>query len=441
MDDLDIFYQKDLYPIRVTDYVPYASLPFVIYSPLSHNLAGVNEEKDISRLRDELKAHGRFSEADLQLLLDEKEKPTPNYVSDPNDVYALTILPNNICNFSCSYCYAAKGHGRDELDDETLCAVLDYFIDARRTNRRHLYISFGGGGEPLLSWNKVRTVLQYAEKLANSQDIIIHYSFASNGSIINDEIIEAILKYNIKTNISFDILEDIQNIQRKHYEKVCKTLDILLERNILPTINSVITPLNVARQEDMVKEISYRFPKLKRLSFDYVVDANLCDTPDELQAFYDTYTEYFFRARETGKQLGINVSSIKHHNLEQIKMRACAGGFDLTPQGTLSMCFFVSSPKEAFYNDFIYGYVKDGKLVFDAKKFQELVDVSANKQEKCHQCFLKWHCAGGCLYHAKSYSKEMLEIMCHFQRKFSLVALLNEMTGQNILAYGNTESK
>ena len=440
MNDLDTFYQKDLYPIRVKDYVLNASPSFVIYSPLSHNLATV-EEKDISRLRNELKTDGRFSDAELQLLLDEKEGPIPNYVSDPNDVYALTILPNNICNFSCSYCYAAKGHGRDELDDETLYTVLDFFIDARRTSRRHLYISFGGGGEPLLSWNKVETVLQYAEKLAENQGIIIHYSFASNGSIINDRIINAIFEYNIKTNISFDILEDIQNIQRRHYDKVCKTIDTLLDQNILPTINSVITPLNVTRQEDMVKEIARRFPKLKRLSFDYVVDANLCNTPEELQAFYDRYTEYFFRARETGKQLGISVSSIKYHNLEQIKMRACAGGFDLTPQGTLSMCFFVSSPKEVLYDDFIYGRVEGGKLVFDTEKFRKLVDVSANKQEKCHRCFLKWHCAGGCLYHAKSYSKEMLEIMCRFQRKFSLVALLNEMTGQNILAYGNTESK
>lgn len=440
MNDLDTFYQKDLYPIRVKDYVPYASPSFVIYSPLSHNLAAV-EEKDISRLRNELKTDGRFSDAELQLLLDEKEGPVPNYVSDPNDVYALTILPNNICNFSCSYCYAAKGHGCDELDDETLYAVLDFFIDARRTSRRHLYISFGGGGEPLLSWSKVETVLQYAEKLAENQGIIIHYSFASNGSIINDRIINAIFEYNIKTNISFDILEDIQNIQRRHYDKVCKTIDTLLDQNILPTINSVITSLNVTRQEEMVKEIARRFPKLKRLSFDYVVDANLCNTPEELQAFYDRYTEYFFRARETGKQLGISVSSIKYHNLEQIKMRACAGGFDLTPQGTLSMCFFVSSPKEVLYDDFIYGRVEGGKLVFDTEKFRKLVDVSANKQEKCLRCFLKWHCAGGCLYHAKSYSKEMLEIMCHFQRKFSLVALLNEMTGQNILAYGNTESK
>lgn len=139
----------------------------------------------------------------------------------------------------------------------------------------------------------MKFVLQYADELANSQDFIIHYSFASNGSIINGDMIDSIKKYHIKTNISFDILEDIQNVQRKHYNKVCKTLDLLLEHDIYPTINSVITPLNVGRQEEMVMEIYRRFPKLKRLSFDYVVDAKLYDTVDGLQAFYDEYTQHF----------------------------------------------------------------------------------------------------------------------------------------------------
>lgn len=440
MEDLDFFYQKDLFPVRVADFVPYARSSFVIYSPLAHSLISV-DEKDFLHLKEELETTGHFSDREIRRLIDEKEEPVPNYVNNPNEVYALTILPNNICNFSCSYCYAAKGHGYDEIDENTLRTVLDFFIDARRTQRRHLYISFGGGGEPLLSWDKVKQVLLYAEELARSQGFMMHYSFASNGSVMNDDIIDAIGRYNIKVNISFDILKDIQNLQRKHYDKVCRTLDILLDRDIIPTINSVITPLNVTRQEEMVKEIHHRFPKLKRLSFDYVVDASLCQTSEELRSFYDNYTEHFFRAKEIGKGLGVCVSSIKYHNLEQIKMRACAGGFDLTPQGTLSMCFFVSSPKEILYNDFIYGHIEGKKVVFDTEKFRELVNASDNKQEKCHQCFLKWHCAGGCLYHTKSYSKEMLEIMCRFQQKFSLVALLNEMTEQNILEHAYTESQ
>lgn len=439
MADLDLFYQRNLFPVRVADFVPYAQSSYIIYSPLSHHIVPV-DENELLRLKEELETNGHFMDAEMQCLVDEQERPVPNYVNSPGEVYALTVLPNNICNFSCSYCYAAKGHGHDELDESTLRAVLDFFIDARRTKRRHLYVSFGGGGEPLLSWSKVRMAILHAEELASRQGFTMHYSFASNGSVMNDEIIEFIQRYNIKTNISFDILEDVQNVQRKHYAKVCQTLDTLLEHGIIPTINSVITPFNVMRQEEMVREVHCRFPKLKRLSFDYVVDGNLFQTAEELQSFYDDYTLHFFQAKGVGKEFGLCVSSIKYHNLEQIKMRACAGGFDLTPQGTLSMCFFVSSPKETLYPDFVYGRVEDGTVVFDTGKFRRLVEASDNKQEKCHRCFLKWHCAGGCLYHAKTYSKEMLETMCRFQQKFSLVALLNEMAGQNILEHAGAES-
>lgn len=107
----------------------------------------------------------------------------------------------------------------------------------------------------------------------------------------------------------------------------------------------------------MVEQVHQRFPKLRRLSFDYVVDANLYALPEQLMSFYDAYIDNFFKARALGKKYNIVVSSIKYHNLEQIKIRACAGGFDLTPNGKFSMCFFVSSPNETLYDSFIYGAV------------------------------------------------------------------------------------
>lgn len=433
MKGKEVFYKKNLYPIRVADYLSDSGDRFVLYSPLAHSL-GIMNRMELDGLAKELEFGGCFADTELQQqLIEAIEEPRPNFVTNPEDVFALTILPNNICNFSCSYCYAAKGHGKDELSEETLKTVLDFFVDPRRITRRDLYISFGGGGEPLLSWEKVKFAIAYSDSLARKYGFIIKYSYASNGSVISDEILHTIHTYDIKVNISFDILEEIQNIQRKNYEKVCQTLDCLLENDICPTINSVITPLNVARQSEMVEEIHSRFPKLRRLSFDYVVDANLYRESDSLRTFYDHYMKHFFEARTLGKHYNITVSSIKCHNLEQIKTRACAGGFDLTPQGKFSMCFFVSSPKEALYEDFIYGSVDSGKLEFDHQKFKSLVEFSSNDREKCRDCFIRWHCGGGCFYHIKSYTAEMLEVMCEFQRKFSLVSLLNDATGHNNL--------
>lgn len=434
MINQQLFINRQLFPVRISDYLPEAGEGYVLYSPLSHALIILNEQ-ELKELELQLLLNGRLDNDDLQQqLIDEARIPAPNYVTKPDDVFALTILPNNICNFSCSYCYAAKGHGKDELSKETLKTVIDFFIDPNRIKRKDLYISFGGGGEPLLSWNKVKYAIEYSHDLAERNGFDIHYSYASNGSVMNDEILAAIHQYHIKVNVSFDILENIQALQRKNYQQVCQTLDILLAHDITPTINSVITPLNVELQCDMVEEIHRRFPKLKRLSFDYVVDGKLFDEPEKLERFYKDYTYHFFKARALGSQYGISVSSIKHHNLSLLKTRACQGGFDLTPTGELSMCFFVSSPKEALYNDFVYGRVHEGRLELDREKFRSLVDFSSNRQENCRNCFIRWHCGGGCLYHTHSYSPAMLNEMCHFQRRFSLVSLLNDIKGTNVLS-------
>lgn len=414
----------NLYPVAID------SERYLLYAPLAHSMVVVNGS-DVIELDRQLAANGHLSNEVLQKsLVDDAVTPEPNYVTSPRDVFALTILPNNICNFSCSYCYAAKGHGGDELSEETLRSVLDFFVDPARISRKDLYISFGGGGEPLISWDKVLFSIEYSHSLAVKHGFVVHYSYASNGSVMNEQIINAIIRYNIKTNVSFDILEDIQNRQRRNYQTVCNTLDIMLGNDIFPTINSVITPLNVSRQTEMVEHVHGRFPKLRRLSFDYVVDAHLYEDTARLREFYDDYTDNFYAARRQAARYNMTLSSIKYHNLELIKSRACAGGFDLTPQGRISVCFFVSSPKEPLFDDFIYGEVADGKVHFDEEKFHRMVSFSSNSQSRCRNCFIRWHCGGGCLFHSKSYTGEQMAAMCDFQRKFSLTALLEKINNK-----------
>lgn len=426
MKHRDVFTSRQLFPIDKSKYLEGSEGQFIIYSPLAHDMVEVDEAQ-MNALEKQLVETGRLDDDNLQQkLMASCVTPPSNYVSSPDEVYAMTLLPNNICNFSCSYCYAAKGHGHDELSYDTLKTAIDFFVDASRIQRKDLYLSFGGGGEPMISWDKFKYAVEYSDSLAQKQGLEIHYSYASNGSIISEDIISTIKKYRIKANISFDILEDVQNAQRKNYRKVCETLDLLLDNDILPTINAVITPLNVSRQCEMVEEVKHRFPKLKRLTFDDVIDSHLFDSTDELSRFYDTYTEHFYKARTLGKTYGIDVNSIKYHNLDTLKSRACGGGFDVTPQGTLSVCFLVSSPKEPQYDTFVYGKITKEGVVYDRDKFKNLVESSANQREQCRNCFIRWHCGGGCLYNIQSFSKEQMDVLCDFQRRFSLIGLINK---------------
>ena len=60
------------------------------------------------------------------------------HVSAPDDYTLLTVLPNNRCNFDCSYCYSAGSRNTAEIEPDVLRTAIDYFIDTKRTrpNRR-----------------------------------------------------------------------------------------------------------------------------------------------------------------------------------------------------------------------------------------------------------------------------------------------------------------
>lgn len=77
----------------------------------------------------------------------------------------MYVLPNYTCNFSCSYCFSAKGRSGKALDKAHLKDALDYFIDSKRVTSKRLAISYLGGGEPTLSWDVVKFGLEYASSM------------------------------------------------------------------------------------------------------------------------------------------------------------------------------------------------------------------------------------------------------------------------------------
>jgi len=420
-------YNLNLFPIGIKDYLfnPDGEV-YMVYAPLAKAFVLIDETSMINIVESSHHKKANQQHHLLQKLVDLNRYEPQAVALNPGETFALTFLPNNVCNLSCSYCYASKSHGNTRLDKNSIKQYLDFFIDPNRISRKDLYISFGGGGEPFLSWSLVEFAIIYASELGNKYGFNINFSFASNGTIVTPAIIQILKKYKIKSNISFDILERIQNKERGKYKQVAANLETLLDEDIIPTINSVITPNNQHLQLEMVNEIAERFPKIRRLSFDSLVDANYFSTTKEIKEFYKSYTQNFFEARKFGKTKGITVSCIKHHNLEIIKDRACVGGFDVTPDGEISMCFFVSSPNEKLYKDFIYGGInkQSGEIKFDKDKYEDLMKYDSEYNNKCKGCLAKWHCGGGCLYQIKSYSSEMMNEICEFVQSFSIKALM-----------------
>lgn len=375
-------------------------------------------------------------ETGLQSISDEQLKPLRtdgdisrflSKVKRMDEIQKMAILPNHTCNFNCSYCYSAKGRSNTVLDKEKLKAGLEYFIDPKRLKERHLSISFIGGGEPLLSWNLVKCGIEYASELAEKHGFTLLMTLITNGSIMNEEIVDTLKRYHVLPDVSFDVLEDAQNKNRRHFSLVCQTIDMLCQHQLVPSINATITPDTVGRMEEMVTFMAERFPAISNMVFEPVVSDEVFATATELHDFYEKYLDHFFKAKKMAAEDGRYVTCRIYKNVDSLLERGCPSKFTLTPQGDISICYCKSSPKEKKYTERIYGVVSEGIVKLDEKKFDTIHHVDVYSFEKCNDCYAKWHCGGGCMCPNDLYSENYLEEVCIFTRELVRRTLLERM--------------
>ena len=99
----------------------------------------------------------------------------------------LSLILNNICNLSCTYCYSAAGRNNSKISKADLETGLDWFVDRNRIDGDYLSIFITGGGEPLTSWDLTSHAIEYSRRLADRQNIRLHISIMTNGTLINED--------------------------------------------------------------------------------------------------------------------------------------------------------------------------------------------------------------------------------------------------------------
>lgn len=408
----------------------------LVYAPLAGvcSIATLNE---IANLESNLEAYPNCDETDLVEIFTSgsPELAKINAVKTANDFLQLYILPNFKCNFACSYCFSANGRATEEIKEENLLATLDFFVNRNRIDTDMLSISYLGGGEPTLSWPIVKNGLIYAAKLATKNNIQLHTTIVTNGSRITNEIAECLKKYNVLVRVSFEILPEIQQRQRGQYDNVCYGLKLLEDYGVNHMIRSMITPDNVLLMEKMIEQLHIKFPSIRSVLFDPITSSHTFNDISVTSEFYNNYFNHFLGARTLGKKYGIDVANATLRNLDLIVERYCAGELCLTPQGSITICHQVSSPRESGYEDFIFGQVVNKKLEIDYDKFLRLKgQYTLYDNPRCENCSVKWTCGGGCTQQRRQYSDDILDIICNSERRLTTAFLLERIAGETDIA-------
>lgn len=333
---------------------------------------------------------------------------------------SLMLLPNNKCNFKCSYCYSANGRTNEEISPRLLEAGLNYFLNSNRAKGERLSISVLGGGEPLLSWNILRPSLEKAMALIEKRSAPCPISLVTNGSVCRDSIIQFCLDHHISLSVSFDILEDVQNAQRGCWQEVSANINRFAEAGIDVALNTVISSDNVRRMTEMIAHLVIYHPLVRKVSFKTLITKDYFHTIDDRKAYYQVFITEFFKAKAAADEYGIWLTCSYMNTCLCLSDRYCPGKFVITSEGDISTCHIVGSKRDELYSDFVFGRIDatTGEVHVDGEKLRQILSYDVTKSGKCQDCPARWHCAGGCYADYSHLNEAEHEAYCESMRSF-----------------------
>lgn len=183
----------------------------------------------------------------------------------------LILKITNKCNLRCIYCYRECNRGKRDMEFKTARNAIDYILE--RDERVKIQFT---GGEPLLNFPLIERVVDYCRD--RYPDKSISYALQTNGTLLEEGIIERIKELNIKVGVSLDTVDPEDTTLRPYWDGRPSTLDtlrgiyLLREKNIPFGVTTVVTSKNLPHLLDLlyyllsigVRSISFDLLKPKR---------------------------------------------------------------------------------------------------------------------------------------------------------------------------------
>ena len=368
-----------------------------------------------------------------------------------NNLTQLILNVTEDCNLACEYCVYSgnyinrrKHNKSNNITENCAKQAIDFFC-SHTTNSKDKYISLYGG-EPFLRFKFVKEIVEYTKKI----DSDINFTITSNGTLLNERIIEFLDNNNISLTISLDGPKELHDSYRVYqngmgtFETVMSKIELIKEK--FPTfysnklkINSVVSPYN-----GEIKEISHFF---NTPSFDFLKDSSKYslglinpaenkfvkehDYDNYIISFFYTMFKEFLASHITSNELS-NINISKSLFIKQIKMlyfrsNRLLSEYDyywpngICIPGTRSL--FVSSKGKFYpceklydYEDMVIGDIESG---FNFNRVSEIINEYCDITIKdCRKCWAYRLC-GECFLNIrenKSWDTKKRNQFCNGQR-------------------------
>lgn len=342
----------------------------------------------------------------------------------------LTFIPTFGCNLCCPYCMQGQEKKYNVISDEGIEAIVKFLenkiissLDSAVPISELYFTLFGG--EPLLAKKQLLDFCEKTKSIANKYNCNTVYSMTSNFTLVDDEVIDMIKRYNITTQVSIDGKKEHHDNSRKRfdgtgtYELILKNLkkfkELGLEDNIVIRIN--ITEENLDDAEELMK--TFR-PYSNDIFFGFVDNFkgmndhfSSCVSHSEhanivAKRFADISRKYLGRAfRSFGKKTPCSMNTENRYLID--------------PELNVYKCELFVKRKE-----FCVGQISlDGVLDYKPTFYKQM-SFSPFKYEKCVKCDLLPLCGGGCP--AKAIINNLKEPLCDISEEELFIYLKDYAT-------------
>lgn len=338
------------------------------------------------------------------------ENRPPNLSPEPSPVRTICLNLIHSCNLRCTYCYGGGGeYGSPRTTMSLAVAVeaVEFLLDQLPANGKGRVLFFGG--EPLLRWPLLTRLIPYIRRREDELGKPIELSVTTNGTLLDEQRIQYLVKHGVQVNVSLDGPAAIHNRQRVFpdglgsYAAVVRNLPPLFTVQKRRFLRATLDPCQPQLTEvvNHLLELGANFVHIEPAS-EQLGAANgglSSQSLDRLVSEYDQLKEQTLQMlQEEGVLLPV-YAYVRVLRLlagqRQLRRYGCGMGrsyIAVSPQGELYPCHrFVDQPA------FRLGDLQSG---FQTGARQAMEGLMVDQRVECSQCWARYLCGGGCYYEA-----------------------------------------
>ena len=366
--------------------------------------------KGIAREVKKLMKTGLLQVPDYSLTPEEVERQLARRFNGGWNQLALSLAET--CNLACRYCYCATSRDMPPpeipLMTEEMARQSINWLFAVSGKSQSVEITLFGG-EPLTNKPVLRFVIEYSQQLAKLHDKKVHYIMTTNATLVDDEIVDYIKRYNFGLMVSLDGPKEIHDRQcptqggRGSYDDAAAGVRQIMRRRKAVTVRATLThpmprlldqiaffeefgfsrivmgPATNPHHPTPVDFTEEDFIEFERQETEDVIPWMVEQLAAGKSPKYFPYSDFF----EQQDQGNLTI------RLTPLNCGACHGTATLGTDGALYPCHRFVGMK-----NWRLGTMDKGVDVERCKQFWR--DFNHCIEETCRGCWLRGQCAGPC---------------------------------------------